>query len=128
MSQKTLLNVRINNLRTCIFFYNKKNLNKIFFKNNRNVVENIVILYKIRKNLINSRKIIFVCIKTSFQIINFVFRKKSYKRMLRIILQIVSFVIFKKILKRKCKICSSNNNKIAIFENVTYNTISLCAL
>ena len=60
MSQKTLLNVRINNLRTYILFYNKKNLCKIFFKNDRNVVKNIVILHKIRKNSMNNRKTMFV--------------------------------------------------------------------
>ena len=60
MSQKTLLNVDINNLRTCISFYNKKNFCKIFFKNDQNIVKNIVILYKIYKNSINNRKTMFV--------------------------------------------------------------------
>ncbi len=67
------------------------------------------------------------CIDISFQMINFVRRKNSYKCVLRMILQIVSFVICNEILKRKCDVWSSNNNKVAMLDEITHMTISFRA-
>lgn len=86
-----------------------------------NMLSMIIKFVKMRWTIV---KQCLFCMKTSFQIINLILRMRWYKRMLRVMLQVVSFVTFKKILKRKWKICSSDNNKVAIFENVTHSTIA----
>jgi hypothetical protein len=104
---------------------------KIWAKSSFKIINMSSKVYSFCNKFVNVRctnvKQCLYCIDISFQMINFVRCKNSYKCVLRMILQIVSFVICSEILKRKCDVWSSNNNKVAMFDEVTHMTISFQA-